>query len=161
MCCMYTQVYPACIHMHIYMHICVYVYVYTFMLLVWMRPVTRWMIVEKGNIAMGWLRLVGSLQVSFEKEPYKSEYILQKRPSSLVEIFKIKFLSVDSKKKWVLSSEISEHIYKHTRKQTHTCTRTQTQTHTHTLCCVRVCVSHLCACVYIYVYVYLYVWVWV
>ena len=31
---------------------------------------------------MGWLRLVGSLQlqVSFAKEPYKRDYILQKRP---------------------------------------------------------------------------------
>ena len=31
---------------------------------------------------MGWLRLVGSLElkVSFPKEPYKRDYILQKRP---------------------------------------------------------------------------------
>jgi len=31
---------------------------------------------------MGWLRLVGSveLHVSFAKEPYKRDYILQKRP---------------------------------------------------------------------------------
>jgi len=31
---------------------------------------------------MGWLRLVGSIQlwVSFAKEPYKRDYILQKRP---------------------------------------------------------------------------------
>jgi len=31
---------------------------------------------------MGWLRLVSSikLQVSFAKEPYKRDYILQKRP---------------------------------------------------------------------------------
>jgi len=31
---------------------------------------------------MGWLRLLGSsnLQVSFAKEPYKRDYILQKRP---------------------------------------------------------------------------------
>jgi len=35
-----------------------------------------------SNTRMGWLRLVGSfkLQVSFAKEPYKREYILQKRP---------------------------------------------------------------------------------
>jgi len=34
---------------------------------------------------MGWLRLVGSLnlQVSFAKEPYKRDYILQKRPANL------------------------------------------------------------------------------
>jgi len=32
--------------------------------------------------AMGWLQLVGSLklQVSFSKEPYKRDAILQKRP---------------------------------------------------------------------------------
>jgi len=31
---------------------------------------------------MGWLRLVGALKlyVSFAKEPYKRDYILQKRP---------------------------------------------------------------------------------
>jgi len=31
---------------------------------------------------MGWLRLVGSIKlyVSFAKEPYKRDYILQKRP---------------------------------------------------------------------------------
>jgi len=34
-------------------------------------------------MAMGWLRLVGSLklQVSFAKEPYKRDYTLQKRPT--------------------------------------------------------------------------------
>ena len=34
---------------------------------------------------MGWLRLVGSskLEVSFAKEPYKKDYILQKRPMIL------------------------------------------------------------------------------
>jgi len=35
------------------------------------------------NIRMGWLWLVGSLklQVSFAQEPYKRDYILQKRPN--------------------------------------------------------------------------------
>jgi len=34
---------------------------------------------------MGWLQLVGSikLKVSFAKEPYKRDYILQKRPITL------------------------------------------------------------------------------
>jgi len=34
------------------------------------------------TLTMGWLRLVGSLKwkVSFAKEPYKRDYILQKRP---------------------------------------------------------------------------------
>jgi len=33
-------------------------------------------------VPMGWLRFVGSLklQVSFAKEPYKRDYLLQKRP---------------------------------------------------------------------------------
>ena len=37
---------------------------------------------QSAICVMGWLRLVGSLklQVSFAKEPYKREYILQKRP---------------------------------------------------------------------------------
>jgi len=35
---------------------------------------------------MGWLRLVGflKLQASFAKEPYKTDYILQKRPIILL-----------------------------------------------------------------------------
>jgi len=34
---------------------------------------------------MGWLRVVGSLKLygSFAKEPYKRDYILQKRPTIL------------------------------------------------------------------------------
>jgi len=38
------------------------------------------------QMSMRWLRLVGSLkvQVSFAKEPYKRDYILQKRPSLLL-----------------------------------------------------------------------------
>jgi len=37
---------------------------------------------------MGWLRLVSSLklQVSFAKEPYKKDYILQKRPTVLMSL---------------------------------------------------------------------------
>jgi len=37
------------------------------------------------GLGMGWLRLVGSLKlyVSFAKEPYKRDYILQKRPMIL------------------------------------------------------------------------------
>ena len=39
--------------------------------------------------AMGWQRLVGSLklQVSFAKKPYQKDYILQKRPTILRELF--------------------------------------------------------------------------
>jgi len=37
---------------------------------------------SSGVLDMGWLRLVGCLKsyVSFAKEPYKRDYILQKRP---------------------------------------------------------------------------------
>jgi len=37
---------------------------------------------HSSGFAMGWLRLIGSIksQVSFAKEPYKGDYILQKRP---------------------------------------------------------------------------------
>ena len=44
---------------------CIYLYIYSY-----------------SSSYMGWLRLVGSkkLQVSFEKEPYKRDYILHKRP---------------------------------------------------------------------------------
>ena len=40
------------------------------------------MVIKVAHFDMGWLRLVGSLklQVSFAKEPYKRDYILQKKP---------------------------------------------------------------------------------
>jgi len=42
-----------------------------------------WEILKAPRKDMGWLRLVGSLklQVSFEKEPYERDDILQKRPT--------------------------------------------------------------------------------
>jgi len=51
--------------MHIYIYGYIYIYVYCF---------------EEST--MGWLRLLIplKLQVSFAKEPYKRDYILQKRP---------------------------------------------------------------------------------
>jgi len=69
------------IHAYIY-------YVYTYlsyeqpMLLIWMTQVTH---MKDMCHTMGWLRLVESLktQVSFAKEPYKRDYILQKRPRFL------------------------------------------------------------------------------
>ena len=41
--------------------------------------------VASDNVNMGWLRLVGSieLEVSFAKETYKTDDILQKRPTIL------------------------------------------------------------------------------
>ena len=40
---------------------------------------------ENNTSGMGWLQSVGflKLQVSFAKEPYKRDYILQKRPMIL------------------------------------------------------------------------------
>ena len=68
--CIYAHMYMyaymhTCICMHIYMHLCDHS-------------------IEIPD-TMGWLRLVGAfkLQVSFAKEPYKREVILQKRPINL------------------------------------------------------------------------------
>ena len=48
-----------------------------------LKPLSRWH--YRRWLTMGWLWLVGSikLQVSFAKEPYKRDYILQKRPGIL------------------------------------------------------------------------------
>jgi len=44
--------------------------------------VAQYKYILRDKVIMGWLRSVGSLklQVSFAKEPYKKDYILQKRP---------------------------------------------------------------------------------
>jgi len=49
---------------------------------------TMWCTYATSNIYMGWLRWVGSLKwwVSFAKEPYKGDYILQKRPIILISL---------------------------------------------------------------------------
>jgi len=46
------------------------------------KSMTRWQRIRRGDTGMGWLWLVGSikLNVSFAKEPYKRDNILQKRP---------------------------------------------------------------------------------
>jgi len=48
----------------------------------WQRPNLQGGLSALNAFVMGWLRLVGSLQlqVSFAKEPYKGDCILQKRP---------------------------------------------------------------------------------
>jgi len=81
------------VHMYIYtyIHICTYVhiYIYTYIQMVngWGNSIHFWY--------MRWLRLVGSLktEVSFAKEPYKRDYILQKRPifrrSLLIHIYRV------------------------------------------------------------------------
>jgi len=72
---------------------------------------------------MGWLRLVGSFKayVSFAKEPYKRDDILQKRPIILRRLL------------IVATPYLLEKTYIHTQKykQTHACTHTHTHTHTH------------------------------
>jgi len=68
---------------------------------------------------MGWLRLVGStkLQVSFAKETYKADYILQKRPK-------------------IMSSRRIQSTTKHAKQRhnPHTATRCNTIQHTTTHC---------------------------
>ena len=61
-----------------YIYICVYLYVYTYSVFIFICTY----IFACVCIGMVWLRLVGSLQkqVSSAKEPYKRDYILQKRP---------------------------------------------------------------------------------
>ena len=65
------RIYP--IHVNLYIW---YIYIYVCIICVW---------IYTFYIVMGWLPLVGSLklQVSFAKEPYKRDYILQKRPTIL------------------------------------------------------------------------------
>jgi len=57
------------VHVHIFMYLLVLLYICSM----------------QKHASMGWLRLVGSLQlyVSFAKEPYKRDYIPQKRPTIL------------------------------------------------------------------------------
>jgi len=63
----------AWLHIYIYVYMCIYVYIYIF--------ARHWCSMH----GMGWLRLVGwiKLNVSFAKEPYNSDYVLQKRPTIL------------------------------------------------------------------------------
>ena len=67
----YTHIY-AYRHKYTYGYIYTYIHMYVYVLINWLH----------ASSAMGWLRAVGSikLQVSFAKEPYKRDDILQKRP---------------------------------------------------------------------------------
>jgi len=71
---MYVSLQCAC------MYVCISTYEHTCARLhrVCIRPYAH----VHAQYTMEWLRLVGSLklQVSFAKEPYKRDYILQKRP---------------------------------------------------------------------------------
>ena len=73
----YIDVY-VCVHVNRHIHVYTLVYMRGY---VYVRVVRRlWRM--KVFVSMGWLRIAGSLQlyVSFAKEPYKREDILQKRP---------------------------------------------------------------------------------
>jgi len=67
---MYT---PVCVFLLTYVHTYVCTYVHKEHTCMWLAY---------AHSTMGWLRIVGSLRikVSFAKEPYKRDYILQKRP---------------------------------------------------------------------------------
>ena len=77
---------------YIYIHICIYTYIYISHVLFdscfhifelnFSTAIFTVIAHHLYTNRMGWLRLVGSfkLQVSFAKEPYKRDYILQKRP---------------------------------------------------------------------------------
>jgi len=84
--------------------------------------------------AMGWLRLVGSLklQVSFAKEPYKRDVILQKRPKILKRL-----LIVATPYAHMRITQTRTSAYAHTliHRQTcacmHTCTTATTRAHSY------------------------------
>ena len=63
------------IYIYMYIHICMHIYMHIYM-------IKMDLTYETSVTGMGWLRLVGSLklQVSFTKEPYKRDNVLQKRP---------------------------------------------------------------------------------
>jgi len=70
-----------CIYSYIYLYICIYIYTHTLLFPKEKLP-------SNTLHDMGWLLLVGSLklQVSFAKEPYKRDDILQKRHIMLLSL---------------------------------------------------------------------------
>jgi len=86
-----------CVRKHIY----VYVYIHRNMY----ESIYSWCHCSVSLTHMGWLRLVGSikLQVSFAKEPFKRDCILQKSPMiwSIVLTVATPYLPADSHLNWV------------------------------------------------------------
>jgi len=71
----YSRIYtPKYVNVYLYIHIDTHTHIYVYI----------WIHTRRTNLSldMGWLRLVGSLKwyVSFAKEPYKTDNIMQKRP---------------------------------------------------------------------------------
>jgi len=76
----YIQTYMSIfISIYTYIHVsrCIFTYIHISYPLISTRQQD-----SQAACTMGWLRLVGSLKlyVSFAKEPYKRDYVLQKRP---------------------------------------------------------------------------------
>ena len=90
--------------------------------------------------AMGWLWLVGSikLQVSFAKEPYKRDNILQKRPVILSILLTVATPYPHTHK------HIRTHTRAHIHTQKHICTHKHTAQQNPLLCALSTCV---CVCV--------------
>jgi len=73
--------------------------------------------ISQENAAMGWLRLAArgslKLQVSFAKEPYKRDYILQKRPIILRSLLN-RSHPIDVQSCWVSHVNVSQvHVAHH------------------------------------------------
>jgi len=96
---------------------------------------------------MGWLRLVGSfkLQVSFAKEPYKRDDILQKRP--------IYFKEPNSR------SHLISYMFMNMYFSEYLCINVYIYALYILICVWKVCMC-VCVCVYIYTYVYACVYVY-
>ena len=101
----------------------------------------------KKACPMGWLWLVGSLklQVSFAKEPYKRDDILQKRPIILRSLlivatpyenetceYEKRHTHEDARAYAHTHTHMHTHIHTHTNMHTHTHAHTHTHTHTYT-----------------------------
>ena len=73
-------------YLYIYVFMCTYVYIYTcihLFIYLYKKIYKRYPYWKGSNIIdIGWQRLIGSfkVQVSFAKEPYKRDHILQRRP---------------------------------------------------------------------------------
>jgi len=94
--------------------------------------------IRGGGVAYGWLWLVGSikLQVSFAKEPYKRDIILQKRPIILSILLTVATPYIQKALLSTCESQIKDFFdacLPPTRTHTHKPTHTPTHPHIHTL----------------------------
>ena len=141
------------------MYICMYIYIRTYIFIctsihtnlrsththlytcMYIRPTRIHILPRMQKSPMGWLRLVGSLklQVSFAKEPYKRDDILQKR---LIILRSLRVVATPyqrdlySQKHTLQHTHCNTHTLQHTYTATHPLQHTPTATHTlqHTHC---------------------------